>query len=31
MLGDPTLWLPGGDHAGIETQFVFEKHLARGR
>ncbi len=27
MLGDPTLWLPGGDHAGIETQFVFEKHL----
>lgn len=28
MLGDPTLWLPGGDHAGIETQFVFEKHLA---
>jgi valyl-tRNA synthetase len=29
MLGDPTLWLPGGDHAGIETQFVFEKHLAK--
>jgi valyl-tRNA synthetase len=28
MLGDPTLWLPGGDHAGIETQFVFEKYLA---
>lgn len=28
MLGDPTLWLPGGDHAGIETQYVFEKHLA---
>jgi valyl-tRNA synthetase len=27
MLGDPTLWLPGGDHAGIETQFVFEKIL----
>ena len=27
MLGDPTLWLPGTDHAGIETQFVFEKHL----
>jgi len=27
MLGDPTLWLPGGDHAGIETQYVFEKHL----
>lgn len=29
MKGEPTLWLPGGDHAGIETQFVFEKHLAR--
>ena len=29
MLQDPTLWLPGGDHAGIETQFVFEKHLAK--
>ncbi len=27
MLGRPTLWLPGSDHAGIETQFVFEKHL----
>jgi len=25
MLGDNTLWLPGTDHAGIETQFVFEK------
>lgn len=29
MLGDPTLWLPGGDHAGIETQYVFEKKLAK--
>lgn len=29
MKGDPTLWLPGGDHAGIETQFIFEKHLAK--
>lgn len=27
MLGQPTLWLPGVDHAGIETQFVFEKKL----
>ncbi len=27
MLGEPTLWLPGSDHAGIETQFVFEKKL----
>ncbi|MDP4010059.1 MAG: valine--tRNA ligase [Candidatus Shapirobacteria bacterium] len=29
MLGDPTLWLPGTDHAGIETQFVFEKQLQK--
>ena len=29
MKGDPTLWLPGGDHAGIETQYVFEKRLAK--
>jgi valyl-tRNA synthetase len=29
MLGEPTLWLPGGDHAGIETQYIFEKHLAK--
>lgn len=29
MLGDVTLWLPGGDHAGIETQYVFEKKLAK--
>jgi valyl-tRNA synthetase len=29
MLGEPTLWLPGGDHAGIETQFVFEKMLQK--
>lgn len=27
MKGVPTLWLPGADHAGIETQFVFEKKL----
>lgn len=27
MLGEPTLWLPGADHAGIETQFVFERKL----
>jgi valyl-tRNA synthetase len=27
MKGDPTLWLPGADHAGIETQFVFERKL----
>jgi len=27
MKGQPTLWLPGADHAGFETQFVFEKYL----
>ena len=27
MKGVPTLWLPGADHAGIETQFVFERKL----
>ncbi len=27
MRGEPTLWLPGADHAGIETQFVFERKL----
>ena len=29
MQGRPTLWLPGVDHAGIETQVVFEKELAK--
>ncbi|HOZ03521.1 MAG TPA: valine--tRNA ligase [Candidatus Woesebacteria bacterium] len=29
MLGETTLWLPGTDHAGIETQYVFEKKLAK--
>jgi len=29
MVGDSTLWLPGTDHAGIETQFVFEKKLKK--
>jgi len=29
MKGDSTLWLPGADHAGFETQFVFEKKLER--
>ncbi|MBW6441743.1 valine--tRNA ligase [Patescibacteria group bacterium] len=27
MQGYSTLWLPGTDHAGFETQMVFEKHL----
>ena len=29
MMGDKTLWLPGADHAGFETQFVFEKKLEK--
>ena len=29
MSGDETLWLPGTDHAGIATQNVVEKQLAR--
>jgi len=28
MKGDPTLWLPGFDHAGIATQVVLERALA---
>ena len=31
MRGDPTLWLPGTDHAGIATQYVVENHLVRRR
>ncbi|NLG26853.1 MAG: class I tRNA ligase family protein, partial [Chloroflexi bacterium] len=27
--GDPTLWLPGSDHAGIATQNVVERELAK--
>jgi hypothetical protein len=29
MKGEPTLWLPGIDHAGIATQFVVEQALAK--
>ncbi|HVE80544.1 MAG TPA: valine--tRNA ligase [Candidatus Dormibacteraeota bacterium] len=29
MQGHPTLWLPGTDHAGIETQYVYEQELAK--
>lgn len=29
MKGEASLWLAGADHAGFETQFVFEKHLAK--
>src|SRR5215471_19421317 len=28
MLGDPTLWVPGEDHAGIATQTVVERQVA---
>jgi len=29
MMGEATLFLPGTDHAGIETQYVFEKKLKK--
>jgi valyl-tRNA synthetase len=29
MIGDSALLLPGADHAGFETQAVYEKHLAK--
>ncbi len=29
MLGDPTLWVPGTDHAGIATQNVVERELEK--
>jgi valyl-tRNA synthetase len=29
MKGEPALWLPGTDHAGIATQVVVEQQLAR--
>jgi valyl-tRNA synthetase len=29
MMGEPTLWLPGVDHAGIATQVVVEQKLAQ--
>ncbi len=29
MAGFASLWVPGTDHAGIETQFVFEKKLKK--
>jgi len=29
MRGEPTLWVPGSDHAGIATQNVVEKTLAK--
>lgn len=29
LQGKEVLWLAGADHAGIETQFVYEKHLKK--
>ena len=29
MKGQPTLWLPGADHAGFETQVVYQKKLEK--
>jgi valyl-tRNA synthetase len=29
MMGDETLWLLGLDHAGFETQYVYEKYLRK--
>jgi len=29
LRGFETFWMPGADHAGFETQFVFEKHLKK--
>jgi valyl-tRNA synthetase len=29
MMGDPTLWVPGRDHAGIAGQLVVERELAQ--
>lgn len=29
MKGEPTLWLPGADHAGIATQVSYEKELLK--
>ena len=29
MKGEAAFWLPGADHAGFETQFVFEKKLQK--
>jgi len=31
LLGEPTLWLPGADHAGLGSQVFFEKLLQKER
>lgn len=29
LMGFSSVWIPGMDHAGFETQFVYEKHLKK--
>lgn len=29
MMGEPTLWIPGTDHAGFETQVTYERELKK--
>lgn len=29
LMGFASVWIPGSDHAGFETQFVYEKHLRK--
>ena len=29
LKGYASVWIPGTDHAGFETQYVYEKHLAK--
>ena len=29
MKGEPTLWVPGTDHAGFETQITYERELKK--
>jgi valyl-tRNA synthetase len=29
LMGFASLWIPGTDHAGFETQYVYEKYLAK--
>ena len=29
LMGYSSLWIPGTDHAGFETQYVYEKHLTK--
>src|SRR3989344_5462161 len=29
LMGFSSLWIPGVDHAGFETQYVYEKYLSK--